>query len=96
MLVVPFVNVLVRLWAASPVRFFGVSAGASRLDLGVDEAQGIGTVVASRSRSASNTVADCEDFIKPEKNGGFVSKSFGLSYAFGIAGTGGTLSSPAP
>jgi hypothetical protein len=93
-------SVLVLLWLGlviSPERFLGVSAGTSRLVLGVGRKRGVGRPAISANREDSPSIesaekADaecCELFSDVEKKGG-CSVSRGLSYAFGIAGTGGT------
>jgi hypothetical protein len=81
----------------SPERFLGVSAGTSILLLGVGKNRGVGKPPTSAIREDSPSIesaekADmecCELFSDDEKKGG-CSVSRGLSYAFGIAGTGGT------
>ena len=75
---------------SSDARDFG-STGFSPLHLG-----GLGA--SAGCPSASAVVAShsfCADLVVPEKKGGW-SASRGLSYAFGIAGTGGTVSSSSP
>ncbi len=81
----------------SPDRFLGVSAGTSRLVLGVGKNRGVGKPPTSANREDSPTIGSaekagtecCELFRDEEKKGG-CSVSRGLSYAFGMAGTGGT------
>lgn len=89
-------SVFVRLCAGrviSPDRFLGVSAGTSRLVLGVGKNRGVGRPPTSPSREDSPSIgsaekACCELFSEEKKLG--CSASRGLSYAFGMAGTGGT------
>jgi hypothetical protein len=81
----------------SPERFLGVSAGTSILLLGVGKNRGVGKPPTSAIRADSPSIDSaektdiecCELFSDDEKKAG-CSVSRGLSYAFGIAGTGGT------
>jgi hypothetical protein len=79
----------------SPDRFLAVSAGTSRLVRGVGKNRGVGNPPNSPRREDSPTIGSTENadvwelFSDDEKKLGW-SVSRGLSYAFGIAGTGGT------